>query len=794
MRPKIFIVWHSHIDPVWQWRWHDGAVTTIRTFRNALRLLRDDPEFKFTTSSAALFHWVSEYAPDLLRDIRVRIRQGRWCIAGGWWVEPDCNLPCGESLVRQGLYGQMFFEKLFGVRAVVGYNIDSFGHNWQIPQILSKMGIKYYVFMRPNKYDKELPSPLFWWVAPDGSRVLAYRIPQPYGAVGKRISEVFHKAVEEEWGRLPVMMMLCGRGDHGGGPSQDDLDMVKGFRLEGYDVTFATPEEFFREAEQIADGLPEVKEDLQHYARGCYTSVTAVKKLNRRAEHALLTAEKACCLATVLAGLEYPREMLRDAWLKTLFNQFHDILAGSSIPEAYEDSYEWYGDALTKASLASFKALFAVASKVKTDLRDGFPVFVFNPSSWDRKGAVELKFHGYELPSMRVFDSHGREYPCQIIEPERKVVFLAEVPAMGYKVYWITEGEYRDRDKGVLKADEKTLENDHVRLEFDPETGFLKSIYVKPLGEELLRGVGAAPLVFEDRSDAWGHGVTGYGDPVGSFRKVSAKVLEQGPVRARLRIEYTYNSSSLRQDFILYRGTGVVEVRAQVNWGKPRKMLKLAFSLNIDDAKATFSIPYGFIERPVGGGEEPGQAWVDLTGRLPSGREGGLAVVNDCKYGYDVKGSELRMSILRSAPYSGYDAATSYMRFMDIGVHEFTYLIIPHHGDWRRSGVVKAAWELNEPLTAFYTIRGDGNLEPEASLLKAEPSNIVVTVLKMAEEGDELIVRAYETHGRATEARFTAPLQNLTWTAVFRPQEIKTFRLGPGKTVKEVSLLEEPMQ
>ena len=276
----VHMIGNAHIDPVWLWRMREGRAEVLATYRSALERMEETPDFVFTSGGTVTYRWVQEDDPAMFAAIQARVAEGRWALVNGWWVQPDCNLPCGESLVRQGLYGQMFFEKLFGVRAVVGYNIDSFGHNWQIPQILSKMGIKYYVFMRPNKYDKELPSPLFWWVAPDGSRVLAYRIPQPYGAVGKRISEVFHKAVEEEWGRLPVMMMLCGRGDHGGGPSQDDLDMVKGFRLEGYDVTFATPEEFFREAEQIADGLPEVKEDLQHYARGCYTSVTAVKKLN----------------------------------------------------------------------------------------------------------------------------------------------------------------------------------------------------------------------------------------------------------------------------------------------------------------------------------------------------------------------------------------------------------------------------------------------------------------------------------------------------------------------------------
>ncbi|MEI6916330.1 MAG: alpha-mannosidase, partial [Armatimonadota bacterium] len=354
--PVLHAIGNSHIDPVWLWRWNEGLESIRSTFRSALDRLNEYPDFVFTTSSAAFFDQLEHVEPEMLEDIKARVKEGRWEIVGGWWVEPDCNIPCGESLVRQALYGQTYFQKTFGVMAKIGFNPDTFGHPGTLPQILEKAGLDYYAFLRPMQNEKILDGPVFRWRSVDGSEVLASRIERAYCTWFDDETQL-EEHVQINHNARPSYLkdytVWYGVGNHGGGPTKKNLDVlaahgdkepvVKLSSLNGY---FESIERELKSAE-VGIALPEVTEELQHHARGCYSVHSEVKRLNRKTEHLLITAEKFASVACALLGREYPLDKLTSAWHGLLYNQFHDILAGSSLSEGYDDARDLYGHSRT---------------------------------------------------------------------------------------------------------------------------------------------------------------------------------------------------------------------------------------------------------------------------------------------------------------------------------------------------------------------------------------------------------------------------------------------------------------
>ncbi|HOK29018.1 MAG TPA: alpha-mannosidase, partial [bacterium] len=286
---NLHMIGNAHIDPVWLWKWEEGLETTRATFKSAIDRLEEYPEFVFTASSACLYRWIEETDPELFEKIREKVKEGRWCITGGWWIEPDCNIPSGEALARQGLYGQKYFEEKFGVKAKVGYNPDSFGHNWMIPQILKKMGIDYYVFMRPGPHEKELPGDIFYWESPDGSKVLTYRIPFSYATWGKDVEKQVRKVAEKLDENISSLMCFYGVGDHGGGPTRENIEnIIELNRREDIpELIFSSPDRYFERLVSEKREFPVVKDDLQHHASGCYSVLSWIKKTNRKLEHLL---------------------------------------------------------------------------------------------------------------------------------------------------------------------------------------------------------------------------------------------------------------------------------------------------------------------------------------------------------------------------------------------------------------------------------------------------------------------------------------------------------------------------
>jgi alpha-mannosidase len=832
---RFHMIGNSHIDAVWLWTWPEGMSAVVSAFRSALERMKEDPEFTFTASSAQFYEWVAATDPALIRQIRARVEEGRWALVGGWWVEPDINMPNGEALVRQGLYGQRLFQHLFGRKVEIGWNPDSFGHPGTLPQILRLQGLKAYVFMRPQPQEKVLPSDLFQWEGADGTRILAYHIPIAYGDYDGPIVNRVRRIISDLPEPTKDLMAFYGAGDHGGGPTKANIQSIREARQEtgAPQMIFSTPYKYFEEVEkQEKSGVrgpesgvpnpesrtpspvsrlpyPVLADDLQHHSVGCYTAISEVKKNNRAAEIALATGEKFAALGSVIAGFDYPWSDFAAAWKKVLFLQFHDSLAGSALPAHYEMARQGHGYAMEVATQAMYRAVEKISWRVPTLDPNSEYLVVFNPHAWDANLNVEYEL-GWEWTSGATPESiqryssleDDRDNPVAhqwtqasvLIDDRNTLAFRAPVPAFGYRQFRLRKVPAKAPAVSPVRAAGHELENEHLRVSI-ADDGTLR-IFDKDAHANVFRGTqgGARAVVLDDPSDTWSHDVKGYTKEVGAFGDAQFHVLENGPLRATIRVKTRYGASSLQIDWMLYAGTRTLEARVALDWHEHLKILKFSFPVDVQDSQATYEIPYGYKVRAANGDEDPGQRWIDVTGKR-GGSAYGLAVINDAKYGYSVQGSDLRVSIARSPVYAQFEREMKpdheYL-WQDQGRQTFRMWLAPHAGDWRDAGVVRMTEELTAPTPVIYQGIHPGDRPTSASFLSVDAPNVVVSVVKQAEDSDDLIVRCYETAGRATTATVNLGLLHRQWTGSFHPLEIKTLRVPrAGGATREVNVLEE---
>lgn len=803
---KLHMIGNAHIDPVWLWQWQEGYQEIKATFRSALDRMKEFPDFIFTGSSAAFYEWVEQNDPAMFEEIKQRIQEGRWEIVGGWWIQPDCNIPSGESFARQALYAQRYFKEKFGVTAKVGYNPDSFGHAGMLPQILKQSGMDYYTFMRPGPHEKGLPGRLFWWESDDGSRVLTFRIPFEYLTGPEEIRSHLVKCTGELKEPFDEMMCFYGVGNHGGGPTKANLQKIEYWNADPEFPTLeiSSPNRYFAAVEKRDLPIPVVHDDLQYHAVGCYAVHSGIKKWNRQGENLLITAEKFAALAERLTGQPYPRNDFTLAWKNVLFNQFHDIMGGTSLEPAYDDARDMHGEAMNLGARSLNHAIQSMSWRVKIDQVEGMrPIVVFNPHAWPIRANVELE--GSKLEETYVLlDEQGSQVPWQGVRSlatvsswRRRLNFVAELPPMGYRTYRLMTKEAPPRQAFPnVHTEAYALENDRLRLEVDPGTGTIKLVD-KVAQFNVIPGGGARLAVIEDLSDTWSHGVTIFDNEIGSFAVRSVKLVEQGPVKAVLRVTSGYGLSTVMQDFTVYRDLDQIDVAVTVDWREHHKLLKLRFPTDLHFPKATYEASYGHIERPVNGEEEPGQNWIDLSGVLRTNQSlYGLSLLNDGKYSFSVKEREMAMTVLRSPIYAHHDPYVpqpgEHYTYMDQGIQRFNYSLLPHVGGWEDAETVRRAAELNARPVAIVETYHDGDLPQTDSFVAVDKANIIVSAVKKAEDGDDLIVRAYETNGVATTATISLPKFGRTITADFPKCGIKSFRvpMDPNAPVTECNLIE----
>jgi alpha-mannosidase len=793
----LHMIGNAHIDPVWLWQWPEGYQEVRATFRSALDRMDENADFVFTHTSVLFLQWVEESDPELFARIRERVAEGRWQVVGGWWIEPDCNIPAGESFVRQGLYGQRWLLDRFGITATTGANLDSFGHNASLPQILRRSGLDSYVFLRPKPDENpDVPGPLFRWEAADGSSVLAYRIPHEYCAPRDDLGDHVAKSLATLPAESDELAVFYGVGNHGGGPTRANLRSIAELDRSG-DGTRLELSSLRRFFDAVAgEDAPVWRGDLQYHAPGCYTTHSGVKRWNRRAENLLQRAEKWSVVADALGAQPYPLRELGEAWQLLLFNQFHDTLAGTSIEPAYEDARDQIGHASSLAALAFNRAVQSIARQVDVPFEEGTrPLLVFNPHPWRLRADVELEYNWLTADGVRLTDAGGGEVPLQLTRSlttmsgnRARLVFPADVPPLGYRLYTIRPGA---ASPGRIEATETTLENDHLLLELDPATGRIARLVHKATGADLASPHSPHAVVVNDVSDTWGHQVTAYDDVVGEAQCASVRLVENGPVRAMLRVESAYGGSTLREDYVLGAAAGYVDVAVSLDWHEQLKLLKLRYPTSVTDPRATFEAPYGHLEREPNGHEDPGQSWVDVSGEAR-----GLTVINDAKSGYDVLGADIGISAVRSPVWAWHDPRElepdGDFEYMDQGRQRFRIRLVPHAGNWREAGVVRLAAELNQPAYPLLESYHEGPLPAERSFADDGGGSVVVTVLKGAEDGDGYVVRGYETAGRGADATVELPLLGRTLDLRFGANEIKTVLVprDPAQPVRETNLLE----
>ena len=541
---KLHMIGNAHLDPVWLWNWQEGFQEVKATFRSALDRMNEDENFVFTCSSAAFYEWVEHNNPQMFEEIKKRVAEGRWEVVGGWWIQPDCNIPSGEAFARQGLYGQRYFKEKLNTLATTGYNVDSFGHNGNLPQILKKSGLDNYVFMRPMPLEKGLPGRTFWWKSMDGSSVMTYRIPYEYCSWGKELEKYTQRLKCELQDGEEELMMFYGVGNHGGGPTKENIQSIYALndREDMPVMEMGTTARFFQSIRENGREYPEYIGDLQHHASGCYSVLSKVKRENRRAEDKLIQAEMWSAIANVTEHQPYPKDF-EEAWKGVLFNQFHDILAGTSIPSAYDDASYLYGQAMAVGQKNLNYAVQAISWDI--DIEEDVtmkPIVVFNAHAWCGKMVIDLEVRGLSDDNFKLTDASGNKIPAQRIRSEATVngqsrlLFVAELPSMGYEVFRLyLKAEDAPRFPHV-KVTDNMLENARYRISFDEATGYLASLYDKQSDLEVLRREGARLAVIEDLSDTWSHNIFKFDKHLGDMKAVSRTVLEDGPVRSTVRI------------------------------------------------------------------------------------------------------------------------------------------------------------------------------------------------------------------------------------------------------------------
>ncbi len=743
---KMAVVGHSHIDVGWLWPYRETIRKCSRTFSTVLRLMEQYPEYIYSQGQAQLYAFTKEKYPKLYEQIKNRVKEGRWDVTGSMWVEADCNLCSGESLIRQVLMGKNFFKSEFGIETNVLWLPDVFGYSAALPQILKKSGIPYFATNKIHwsQFNKP-PYGTFYWTGIDGSRVLAHFPPSSsYNGIPdpKWLTRYVRQFQDKD--RAGEILFTFGHGDGGGGPENSHLEMLRREKdLEGLPkCEMKSIPEFFKSIDNNADYHEWVGELYLEYHRGTYTTQARNKKLNRRAELLFRDVELFGCLAKP-TGFEYPAEKINLNWKGILLHQFHDVIPGTSIRQVYEDTEASYMQILASGDEIRAKALLSIAEKIDST-GDGDAIVVFNSLSWDRVDIARVKAPPGE--EYRVLDSEGNEVPSQISGGE--IIFAASVPSCGYRVYRLAKGSSQSNTN--LKEDKTCLENRFYKIKLD-ENGLIESLVLKKTGREMVpNGTRANVLqIFEDKPldwPAWDIDFY-YEDKCEVIAEVESIESSVGPACASVELLRSYGDSKFRQRIIIYEDIPRIDIENWVDWRENQKLLKAAFPVDVNANSARYEIQFGNVERPTHRNtswdfakfEVCAHKWADIS------EEGfGMSLLNDCKYEHSASGNTLSLTLLRSAKEPDPQA--------DMHEHTFTYSLLPHSGSYVEAETVRRAYELNVPLVAFPIAPSKGVLPKSKSFISVSASNVVLETVKQAENGKGTILRFYECHNSRSKA------------------------------------------
>ena len=753
---ELTLAGHSHLDVIWLWPLWETTRKCARTFSSMVDYIDRFPKFTFTQSQAYLYETTKKHYPRLYDRIRRAVRARRWEVSTGMYVEADTNLPSGESLVRQVMFGKRFAREEFGIDVDVLMLPDVFGYSASLPQIIRKAGIKYFTTQKLAWNDTNaFPHTTFTWEGIDGSEILAHFLPSlNYNAFPEPGELVRAETQHLDKDRSRPGLCQYGHGDGGGGPTPQMIEYAsraKSFEgLPKCETGFVS--DLFHKLERESRDLARwAGEFYFEFHRGTFTTQAATKMLNRRCELALRHTELLGAIGSAVGG-KYDRETLAECWKLVLLNQFHDVLPGTSIGAVYELVAKQLTDVISKSATLAANSAAAIAKQIDTT-GDGRPVVVWNTLSWYRTGVVRIR--PQTRSRLTVVDSRGESVPSQKCASGELMFLAADVPAAGYEVYRLVTGAPKAAAL-PLKATEKLLENNFLRVRIN-KNGELTSIYDKVNGRETLRGGrGNEFQLYEDRPhswDAWELDDHARDERLRLPDATSVKVVERGPVRAAIEVRRAFGESKLMQRIVLHAHAARVDFETKIDWYEDHKVLKVAFPVDVRAPRATYEIQFGSLERPTHRNtswdaakfEVPAHKWADLS------EQGyGVSLLNDCKYGHDVHGNTMRLTLLRAPAEPDPQA--------DRGHHEFAYAVMPHAGSHVDAETVRRGYEFNVPLAATMPKAAKGGLPKTCSFFWVDSAAVVLDTVKKAEDEDALILRFYEAHGGRVTARLVTPL------------------------------------
>jgi alpha-mannosidase len=823
---RFNLLGHAHLDMAWLWTTEETYEVAERTFSSVLNLQQNFPALTFGHTSPALYEWIEHHRPELFKSIQVAVKSNKWEILGGMWVEPETNLVSGESLIRQFIYGQRYCQEKFGAIAKVAWLPDSFGFTWQLPQIMQQCGIEYFVTGKLHWNDTaKFPHGCFWWESPDGTQLLTLMSPPNVtGVMDTNPITMTNYGVDwEVQTGLQEIFWLPGVGDHGGGPSRDMLEVAAKWQNSPFfpRIEFVRATDYLRriggdfaQSRQGAKGDKERTqgnaegavgmEEVQGIAlhqfpiwrdelylelhRGCYTVHADQKRFNRRCERLLYEAELWSTLATVLCGdrfdirpiaskvekilaptdlcLASSEQLIEIAWKKVLFNQFHDILPGTSIAEVFTEANRDWEMAISLGESLLHHALDTIASSIKlpqSPEADAIPIVVFNSLNWQRSQIVTLEDPRFSNPNLVfwLWDDQGNKIDAHSYS-SGKLSFLAQdIPGIGYSLYWLCQAS-GEKSQGKLQSkfsNNCQLENNYLKVIVNPDTGDLDSIFDKYNEREILRSPGNKLQAFTDQGqywDAWNIDPEYAQKQLPDTQLKSIEWLEDSELRQVIRVVKQFNCSEFIQDYILTSQANLLTIKNTVDWQETHVMVKVAFPLNFTSDHITCEIPCGTIQRTTkpqtpaeqAQWEVPALNWADLTDHDAMY---GVSLINDCKYGYDAQPEQLRLTLLRAATWPDPQS--------DRGIHHFSYGIYPHQFSWREANTVQKGYEFN---TALHPLVLDPShsqqlnnqqLPFRSELLNLSADNLILMALQLS-DNQNLRMRCYEAEGAEARIAF----------------------------------------
>ncbi|WP_221469117.1 glycoside hydrolase family 38 N-terminal domain-containing protein [Cohnella nanjingensis] len=818
---------NAHLDPVWQWEWEEGAAAAISTFRAAADFCEEYEGFVFNHNEAILYRWIEEYEPALFRRIQALVRQGRWHMMGGWYLQPDCNMPSGESIVRQILLGRRYFQEKFEAAPTTAINFDSFGHSRGLVQIMAKSGYDSYIFMRPEGRTAA-PAQDFVWVGFDGSEVLVHQIHEGYNTLLGEAHKKVERWIESHADKDPGLL-LWGVGNHGGGPSRLDLDRIGELIESAQDVEIrhSTPERYFAELAGRADSLPVHAGDLNPRFVGCYTSMIRVKQKHRQLENELFMTEKMASAAALQGLMDYPQAELREAFHDLLTGQFHDILPGTSIEPAEEAALRLLDHGLETASRLKARAFFALASGQEKAAEGEYPILVYNPHPYPVRGVFACEFmladqnwkeefsqpvvyrEGERLPSQP-----EKEYSNLNLDWRKRVVFEAELAPSSMNRFDCRIQTLAHKPQPRMTTEENVFRfrNPDLDVAINLETGLMDAYVVN--GISYLKPEAFLPLVVEDNEDSWRMDANRFEPVVGRFTLMSpdagtafsgvksqtllsVRVVEAGEVRTVVEALLEYRQSAVCVTYKLPKRGTEVEVQIRLYWNEKDRMVKLSVPAAFNAAETRYlgQTAYGVQPLPTDGTEAVSQKWTAL---ISEADDRAVTLINDGIYGSDSKDGVMRPTLIRSPGYCAHPILDRPIlpqdRFSprtDQGERRYTFWLNAGTAKERIGRVDREALVRHErPYALSFFPHGDGTMPETAMVL--EDQTVQLAAFKKAEKSEAFVIRLFEPTGRSRQTTLRLPTLGLVVPIALGAYEIKSLLIDTKtKSVQECDLMEQ---